>query len=731
MTRIIRRTQPVYRSTAGRRALLAVLAAVALAVVVTGSASGTDTPARNLGTVVDDASTGTAVWSNLTNGTSSNDLYITAGPATNATTHYLKATSFGFTVPTDATITGVTVNIERSQSGTASDARDASVKLVKASAVVGTDKANTTLEWAAGVDATAIYGSSADLWGTTLTPADVNSASFGVAISAKQFATAQFLRVDTITIVVSYTSGGGGTAPSNTSPPTISGSTTVGSTLTRGQGTWSGTTPITYTYQWRSCDSAGANCVNITGATATSYTIVSGDLGKTIRVNETATNSIGSATATSAQTAAITSGGGATSWTATNYSWTSFYNPGAIPYTAWTGLWKNPVDNSLWVAWTDSSGTQSVFTPQWAKDAIGAPSYPAARDHWGLTNNTTYYRTTDRVTWTQAFPNQGIADAMRTWNPTVSSCSAAGTGSNCPTIHPIPFTPQANIALDNGTIIRRVNGEDIGYDEVIKKTAFFQRLASGAGQTWSAPEYPLDPTACTCTIQISRINGLADGRLIAIGQKWAGYPRSGPAALLVMVADSNGNGWVEALAGPSSAEFAANEWDVTELLNGNLLAVFRTATNVGRKQAVLVKSGSTWTLAASAIATPPFTHSGHPEVIATSSGAVLSIATLDASSQPGIWYLSNANAQANSTAWTKLPFATGSTGTNCVAAGAQWNCSTRHYPRAIEDCYLGTCTIYVFSHSGADDDYWEVNGTAGVTQINEFILLQKFVLTSP
>ncbi|HXH89484.1 MAG TPA: hypothetical protein VNI55_12880, partial [Gaiellaceae bacterium] len=88
MTRTIANTWPLWRSTAGRRATLTILAAIALAVVVTGSASGTDTPARNLGTAVDDAGTGTAVWSNLTNGTSSNDLYITAGPATGATTHY-------------------------------------------------------------------------------------------------------------------------------------------------------------------------------------------------------------------------------------------------------------------------------------------------------------------------------------------------------------------------------------------------------------------------------------------------------------------------------------------------------------------------------------------------------------------------------------------------------------------------------------------------------------------
>jgi hypothetical protein len=80
----------------------------------------------------------------------------------------------------------------------------------------------------------------------------------------------------------------------------------VGSTLTVQAGTWSGTQPITLAYQWRRCDSAGANCANIAGATASSYVLVAGDVGSTIRVRETASNSVGSAFADSAQTPVVT-----------------------------------------------------------------------------------------------------------------------------------------------------------------------------------------------------------------------------------------------------------------------------------------------------------------------------------------------------------------------------------------------------------------------------------------
>jgi hypothetical protein len=93
--------------------------------------------------------------------------------------------------------------------------------------------------------------------------------------------------------------------PPNTAPPTISGSATVGSTLTANPGTWTGSS-ITFTYQWRQCDAAGANCTSITGATATTYVIASGDTGHTIRVAVTGTDATGGNTVTSAQTAAVT-----------------------------------------------------------------------------------------------------------------------------------------------------------------------------------------------------------------------------------------------------------------------------------------------------------------------------------------------------------------------------------------------------------------------------------------
>ncbi|HWX75719.1 MAG TPA: hypothetical protein VNZ05_10450, partial [Solirubrobacteraceae bacterium] len=81
-------------------------------------------------------------------------------------------------------------------------------------------------------------------------------------------------------------------APTNTSAPTISGSAAQGQTLTEAHGTWTGE-PTGFTYQWLRCDGSGGGCYAIYRATSQTYVPIGGDVGHTLRVEETATNAAG------------------------------------------------------------------------------------------------------------------------------------------------------------------------------------------------------------------------------------------------------------------------------------------------------------------------------------------------------------------------------------------------------------------------------------------------------
>jgi hypothetical protein len=96
------------------------------------------------------------------------------------------------------------------------------------------------------------------------------------------------------------------TAPKSTSPPTISGSAKLGSTLTATHATFSGSTPFKYGYQWRRCDANGGGCSDIDKAIKDTYTLAQIDVGNTMRVVSTAKNSDGSDSSTSVPTSVVT-----------------------------------------------------------------------------------------------------------------------------------------------------------------------------------------------------------------------------------------------------------------------------------------------------------------------------------------------------------------------------------------------------------------------------------------
>jgi hypothetical protein len=87
-------------------------------------------------------------------------------------------------------------------------------------------------------------------------------------------------------------------APSNQVEPTITGTATLGGTLTASPGEWTGTAPITFSYQWMRCR---PDCGQIPGATAQTYKLTKADAYRSTDGRKTvmtvyviATNSYGS-----------------------------------------------------------------------------------------------------------------------------------------------------------------------------------------------------------------------------------------------------------------------------------------------------------------------------------------------------------------------------------------------------------------------------------------------------
>jgi hypothetical protein len=97
--------------------------------------------------------------------------------------------------------------------------------------------------------------------------------------------------------------------PATTSLPAIGGVPAVGQTLVASTGSLAG---LSYSYRWEDCDSAGNNCGTVNNgnggplsAPFGAYSLVSGDVGHTIRVVVTATGSAGSTSAISPATGVV------------------------------------------------------------------------------------------------------------------------------------------------------------------------------------------------------------------------------------------------------------------------------------------------------------------------------------------------------------------------------------------------------------------------------------------
>ena len=156
----------------------------------------------------------------------------------------------------------------------------------------------------------------------------------------------------------------GASGPTNTVPPTISGTPQAGQTLTASTGTWTGTGLITYAYQWQSCDATGANCAALPGATSASFTLGSTEVNKTLRVVVSAKDSTGTAALTSAQTGIVSPAPVGAPARAVPPAITGTPNVNSV-LTSSTGTWTGVPPISYSYAWQrcDATGGSCVQIP--------------------------------------------------------------------------------------------------------------------------------------------------------------------------------------------------------------------------------------------------------------------------------------------------------------------------------------------------------------------------------
>lgn len=98
-------------------------------------------------------------------------------------------------------------------------------------------------------------------------------------------------------------------APALATRPSIAGTPEAGKLLAAVPGVWDGGKPLAFTYQWRQCDAAGANCVDIPSATREKYKPTPDDVGHSISVRVAAANGTDTKKAAAPATAAVTPAG--------------------------------------------------------------------------------------------------------------------------------------------------------------------------------------------------------------------------------------------------------------------------------------------------------------------------------------------------------------------------------------------------------------------------------------
>jgi hypothetical protein len=231
-----------------------------------------------------------------------------------------------------------------------------------------------------------------------------------------------------------------GDPPNAASPPTISGSPAQGTTLVASPGGWTGSTGG-FSYQWRQCNPAGAQCQDIPDASAPTYTVTAGDIASTLRVIVTATSTGGSTPTSSAQTSVVTASAPSKGRSTAAYSIDS-----QVSYTlpdGFLGISRGlynieDVGNPSYMALVNGLDPGFWRMAFWVND-LGTPSAPS----WGMST----YQSFAAQTFAAHRPQYllGLASAPAARPSTLSPMGASNyTGSGSTDPASVPMSPANN-----------------------------------------------------------------------------------------------------------------------------------------------------------------------------------------------------------------------------------------------------------------------------------------------
>jgi subtilisin family serine protease len=194
----------------------------------------------------------------------------------------------------------------------------------------------------------------------------------------------------------------------NVTPPSISGFTQLGQTLTATAGDWTGG-PTSYTYQWRRCSSSGSSCANVAGATSASYQLVGADVGSTMQVAVTATKGTNTVTGYSPPSSVAS----------------NVVTPATVPGTP-TNVTATAGDSQATVSWTAPDANGSAITGFTVTSSPGGLTATAAGNATsttvgGLTNGTAYTFTVTATNAAGTGPSSAPSNVVTPALPTVSS----------------------------------------------------------------------------------------------------------------------------------------------------------------------------------------------------------------------------------------------------------------------------------------------------------------------